>query len=176
MKSLFRITAIIWHMLSLHENKYPGSKSMSHIAIDARVLLKGMACILISHTLLFPMPLCALGVLLWSTRMPFVSDSFQRGKQCHILWQCNEHGLLLLPHRLLKKKRNFWISVGMFTCTFSTLAASQKFIKEKKGEHYSPYTVQYLHIHVVLPKFSAVHMLHVYVYVDIRHTSNNILY
>ena len=34
----------------------------------------------------------------------------------------------------------------MFTCTFSTLAASQKFIKEKKGEHYSPYTVQYLHM------------------------------
>lgn len=126
------------------ENKYPGSKSMSHIAIDARVLLKGMACILISHTLLFPMPLCALGVLLWSTRMPFVSDSFQRGKQCHILWQCNEHGLWLLPHRLLKKKRNFRFKLECLLACFqpwqSKIYKSRKKVNTIVHTLYSIYT------------------------------------
>ena len=130
MKSLF-CSDRYYVTYAVTENKYPGSRSMSHIAIDARVLLKGMACILVSHTLLFPMPLCALGVLLWSTRMPFVSDSFQRGKQCHILWQCNEHGLWLLPHRLLKKKKEiFDLSWNVYLHVFNL--GSQKFIQAEK--------------------------------------------
>ena len=120
---------------------------MSHIAIDARVLLTGMACILISHTLLFPMPLCALGVLLWSTRMPFVSDSSQRGKQCHILWQCNEHGLLLLPHRLLKKKKFLNFSWNVYLYIFN-LGSQSKIYKSRKKVNTTVHTLYSIYMYM----------------------------